>query len=222
MKFVFPEIDFIFDSECGKINTLVIENASLFISLLRDITSQLAGFCGKSVLSDGNKELPVQKNLVLLDRFIPFELSTKAIVTKINSDLEKKAVSEDFYSQTTEFLSAVERYLSELTFDYSCDVDFTKTDIGSLITAAGVEIRSSSDSLSEQLLDFFALTTEFVGRRFFVTVNLRSYMTFDEAELFMKTALLHGYEILMLEGFEHKRTGFENRLVVDEDLCLIN
>lgn len=222
MKFVFPEIDFIFDSECGRINTLIIENASLFNSLLRDITAQLAGFCGKAVLSDGNKELSIQKNLVLLDRFIPFELSTKALVTKINSDLERKAVSEEFYSQTAELLSAVEKYLSELTFDYSCDVDFTKNDIGSLIKAAGVEIRPSSDALPEQLLDFFALTTDFTGRRFFVTVNLRSYLTFDEAELFMKTALLHGYEILMLEGFEHKRTSFENRLVVDEDLCLIN
>lgn len=222
MKLVFPEIDFIFDSECGKINTLVIENASLFTSFLRDIAGQLNGFCGKAVLSECNRELQISKNLILLDGFVPFELNTKTLLSKINLDLEKKAISEEFYTQTAEVLTAFEKYLSELAFDYNCEIDFAKTDIGSFIKAAGAEIRSSSDSLAERLLDFFALTTEFVGRRFFVTVNLRCYLSFCETELFMKTALMHGYEILMLEGFEHPRTSFENRLVVDEDLCLIN
>ena len=58
MKFVFPEIDFIFDTECDKINTLIIENPVLFRSLLQDITDQLSGLDGKAVLSENSKLFP--------------------------------------------------------------------------------------------------------------------------------------------------------------------
>lgn len=194
----------------------------MFCDFLRDITNQLSGLNGKTVLSQSNTVLPIRKNVVLLDRFVPFELNSKALTAKINDDLEKKAISEEFYYKTVELLSMFNKYLDELSFDYDCEIDFTKTDIGSFIKSSGVAVRTNTDSLAEQLLDFFALTTEFVGKCFFITVNLRSFLTYAECELFMKTVLMHGYDLLMLEGFEHKRISCENRVIIDEDLCLIN
>lgn len=108
MKFVFPEIDFIFDTECDKINTLIIENPVLFRSLLQDITDQLSGLDGKAVLSENSKLLNIAKKLELLDRFIPFDLNSKAINSKIVADLELKAVSDEFYSATVETVGRME------------------------------------------------------------------------------------------------------------------
>lgn len=221
MKFVFPEIDFIFDTECDKINTLVVENPYLLCSLLGDITDQLSGFDGKAVLSNNSKILPISKNMELLDRFVPFELNTKSLITKISADLESKAVSDDFYAQTLQVVGGIETLLNDLAFEYGCDIDFTKVNIGAFIKAAGVEVRSAHVSLAEKILDYLELVTEFVGKKMFVTVNLRCYISDEDSKLFMQSVLMHGYHLLMIESFEHERLEYEKRLVVDRDLCLI-
>lgn len=221
MKFVFPEIDFIFDTECDKINTLIVENPYLLCSLLGDITDQLSGLDGKAVLSNNSRILPISKNMELLDRFIPFELSTKSLITKITADLENKAVSDDFYAKTVQAVGGIETLLNDLAFEYDCDIDFTKVSIGSFIKASGVEVKSSHTSLAEKILDYFELVTEFVGKRMFVTVNLRCYISDEDSELFMQSVLMHSYHLLMIESFEHSRLEHEKRLVVDRDLCLI-
>lgn len=221
MKFVYPDIDYLFDTECGKVNTLIIENQALFTALLRDIRLNLAGLDGRSVLSNGNKELQQSKNLELLDCFVPFELNSKSIVAKIAADLEAKAVSDEFYIETAETVSRLEALLNSLAFGYACDIDFTKVDIGAIIKASGIAVQSPHDSLAENVLDYFELMTEFIGTKMFVTVNLRCYISDTDAELFAQTVLSHGYHLLMIEGFEHERIRSEKRLVVDKDLCLI-
>lgn len=87
-----------------------------------------------------------------MDRFIPFDLNSKAINSKIVADLELKAVSDEFYSATVETVGRMETLLNNLAFDYMCDIDFTKVSIGSFIKAAGVEVRSAQSGLAEKSL----------------------------------------------------------------------
>lgn len=222
MKFVYPEIDCIFDADCGIINTLIIESPNLMYSLVKDIRDQLSGLDGRSVLSEGDKIISIEKRLELIDRFIPFDMNGKALISKITADIEKKAVSDEWYPLTAELMSRAESLLSNLAFDYSCNIEFTKVNIGSLIKASGVEICDDYASLGEKIIDYFELIHEFIGKKLFVTVNLRSYISDSETELFMETALAHEFQILMIENCEHKRLPQEKRLIVDGDLCLIS
>lgn len=63
MKIVNPKINYVFDTDTDKINTLVIENQRLMFDLLTDIEQQLSGYDGKTVLSDNNKILSISKQL---------------------------------------------------------------------------------------------------------------------------------------------------------------
>lgn len=222
MKFVFPEIDCVFDTDCGIINTVIIEHQGLMYRLLDDIQRQIDGLDGKSVLSDGDKILSICKRLELVDRFIPFDLNAKTLISKITADLQKKAVSEEWYGKTVELMGALQSFLSQLTFDYSCNVEFSKFGIDSVIKASGIEICDDYTSLGEKIIDYFELVQEFVDKKLFVTVNLRSFISDKEAELFMQTVLSHRFNVLMIENYEHKSFPFEKRLIVDADLCLIS
>ena len=93
--------------------------------------------------------------------------------------------------------------------------------IGSIIKAAGVEICDDYESLGEKLIDYFQLVNELLGRKLFVTLNLRSFFTAKEAQLFMKTVASHQFDVIMIESFEHQRLEEEKRLIIDADLCLI-
>ena len=65
------------------------------------------------------------------------------------------------------------------------------------------------------------LVREFDRDRLFVTVNMRSYIDDPEIELLMKTVLDHGYHLIMVENKEYERLQYEERWIVDKDLCEI-
>lgn len=221
MKFVYPEIGKVFDTDIGKINTLVIENQALLIKLLSDIYGQIEGIDGKSVLSDNKGILPMSKFAELLTQFVPFELSKKALISKISSLLEKKAVAEDMYLETMELLSSIERYLSKLSFDFNCNPIFQKISINSLIKASGFELNEAYDSLGEKILDYFELVRGFDHDKLFITFNLRSFLSDSETQLFIEDILKREIKLIMIESSERKLLSSENRLLIDSDLCEI-
>lgn len=222
MKITFPEFNKIFDT-CvpNKINTLVIENQSLFSRFLLDLDHQLNGFDGKTVVSLSNKPLPVNKTVEVITQFIPFDINKKTLVNKIIAALEKTAVDGYNYQKTVELITEIEKYLDELSFGFDCDIEYSKLEISSILKAVGIEIKSSYDTVSEKLIDYFELVREFDRDKLFVTVNLRSYIDDIEAESFIDTVIKHEYNVIMLENFEHAKLLSEERYIIDADLCEI-
>lgn len=221
MKFIYPEIANVFDTDIPYVNALIIENQPMLVRMLNDIQSQIEGADGYSVLSNGNKQLQISKNLELLSRFIPFEINQKALVNKVVSNLEKTAVSGEFYEKTVELLSSIERYLYDISFSFVGDIDFTKVSIGPLLKAVGVEFADTYDSISEKILDYIELVTEYDAKKLFILLNFRSFISDNEAKLFFDSILSHGYHVLMIENTEYPRLDNEKRFIVDADLCEI-
>lgn len=220
MKLVFPDISRVFDTDCGQVPTLVIENQPLLLRILTDLQEQSDGNDGQAVLSADNKPVPIAKHMELLTHFVPFDLNRKALLTKVCAALEKNA-NEIQYDATLHILQQMQDYLYTLAFDFPCDICYTKLSVGTLIKSVGVEIRQNRDRLPDQLLDYMELVGEFERRKLFVTYNLRSVLSDCETSDFMQTVLAHGYAVLMLESSTRPLLEFEERYVVDEDLCEI-
>lgn len=221
MKFVYPEINHTFDTNIDKVNSLVIENQQLFSEIIADIQNQIDGFEGKSILSDKNDFIPFQKNAEILVQFIPFDLNQKTLVSKASSALEQIAVSGEYFQETAEILSKIEAYLLEISSNLSCDCNFSKISAGSIIKASGFEFKEDYDNLCEKIIDYFELVTEFDRKKLFFTINLRSYVSDKEMELFIETVIQHGYNLLMIESGEHPLLKSEQRYIIDSALCEI-
>lgn len=221
MKFVYPDISRVFDTGFDKVNTLIIENQTLFYDILSDMDDQLKGLEGKSVISEGDKVLPTMKCAELLDRFIPFELSKKALINKVEKILSQKAVNDEFYLDSMGLISSVEKWLYNLSFDLNCDIGFEGICVESLIKASGIAFREEYDSLCEKIIDYIELVTELERQKLFITVNLRSFVSDEETEKFLDSVISHCYNIIMIESGEHKRLANEERYIVDSALCEI-
>ena len=221
MKFVYPEINHAFDTNIDKVNSLVIENQQLFSEIIADIRNQIDGFDGKGVLSENDKIITFQKNAELLVQFIPFDLNQKTLVSKASSALEQIAVSGEYFQETAEILSKIEAYLLEISSNLSCDCNFSKISAGSIIKASGFEFKEDYDNLCEKIIDYFELVTEFDRKKLFFTINLRSYVSDKEMELFIETVIQHGYNLLMIESGEHPLLKSEQRYIIDSALCEI-
>ena len=221
MKIILPRVDYTFDCGCGTCCSVIIENQKLFYDTVSDIAEQIQGNDGLSVLSSDNKVLPIAKSAELIVQFVPFDMNQKNLITKINSQMQRIAVDEMHHMKTGELLAEWERYLMNLSLEMVGNFEFPKISAESLIKAAGINIDNCYDNLGEQLLDYFELVHEYCGQKLFILVNLRSYMSDEETDLFLKSILERHIQILMLEGNEHPALESECRHIVDADLCVL-
>lgn len=222
MKFVYPEIDRVFDTDRGKVNTLVLEHPLLMRRLLMDISLQLQGAEGKAVVSENESVLPTENHIEILDHFIPFEINRKNLITKACSLMEKQAVSGEYYGKTIQLLSSLKQLLDELAFELPGYLEFHKLDIGTLVRNAGPVFVTEETDLCGQLLDYMELVTVLDHQKLFLTVNLRCFISDREAEMLIDTILSHEYNVIMLEAFEWPRVKNEVRCIIDKDLCEIS
>ena len=109
-----------------------------------------------------------------------------------------------------------------LAFDLSGNIIFSKVDADSILKGVGVTFADDYTSLGEKLIDYFELVTEYDKVKLYLLINLRSYISDDEAENFIETVISRGYQVLMIESGEHPLLKCEKRYIVDANLCEIS
>lgn len=221
MKLVIKGIETVFECTEDEICTVVIENQRLFYEAIDDIESQIQGMEGKSVLSDKNQILKMNKYAEMILQFVPFDLNRKTLINRIISHMEKIAVDVMHFEKTNELLAAWEKYCIDLEFELPIDLEFTKISIDTLLKASGVMLSNEYESLAEKILDYIHLVEYFECKKLFVLVNMRSFAADEEMQRFMDSALSRNCQIILLENKEYPLLKKEKRHVVDADLCEI-
>ncbi len=221
MKLAHPQIEKVFDTEKDAIQTIIIENPGFMYKLLLDLTQQIEGLEGETIVSIRNEPVSICKYVEIIDRFVPFNLNKKALLNKISAALEKNAMEAAHFQETAELLKDIELYLDKIAFDFPCDIVFNKINIASLIKSSALELRDDYKSLAEKVFDYMELVQEFEDTKLFITLNMRDFISDDEMELFGRTVLAHAYHLIMIEGAEHPKLSMEERLIIDSDLCEI-
>lgn len=218
MMLVHPDLDSVFHFAEDRVCTLVIENQDFFRSFLADLSDQISGTDGKTVLSIENCPVDLSGYGELIDSFLCFSLNRKPLINRIIARLEREAVC-DHYLRTAELLSAVERLVMDLSDDLPCELVCKKLSVGNLLRGVGLELQEDGADPLEKLLDYMALVREFDREKLFFLVNLRSYYSDSKMELFLQSALGHGHNIMLIDSCDHPRLALERRVTVDRDLC---
>lgn len=222
MRFVYPTIYEVFNTENGFYNSIVIENKHLLAEIITDLYNQKNGNTGKVVVSENDEPIPVAKNVEIIDKFIPFDLNTKTIINGVANAIEKCAVNEENIGKTLSLVAEIEKYLMELAFEFPCSISFTSISATSLIKHSGITVESELSRISEKVCEYMELVTEFDRKKLFVTVNMRSFVDDDEMEQFAETVIGHGYDVIAIESCAYKKLKNEKRLIIDDDLCEIS
>lgn len=106
-----------------------------------------------------------------------------------------------------------------LAFALPGDIVCEKCSVAGILKGIGITLRDDYDDPLERLLDFMELVREFDRDKLFVLAGLRSFFSDAKVELFLDTALAHGYRILLLDSTAREILPHEKRLTIDNDLC---
>ena len=219
MKFVYKDMEHILSFDEGCVNELVVENKKLFFKIVSSIAEQVDGGHGDCVLSIKDRPVELGKYADLTVQFAPFELNRKSLLTKLYSALEHKALLAENYTQTSNLLVEIERYILYLSDELPFEINCQKLSIGSIIKSVSPEIGDSGQSAIERIFTYMELVRELDRDRLFIMVNMRSYFNDSEMEDFTESASLHGFRVLLLESTSQSKLKNTQRYTVDEDLC---
>lgn len=223
MKIVLPGISTVFSTEIEKVNTIVIENQSLFSKICLDIYNQaMLGMEGLTVVSVDNIPVDMSKCVELISQFIPFELNKKGLLNKLVSRMEKVAVDPDYYEQTMIEMADIEKYIWSIQENMPGNIALTKLTFGNILKSIGLEFEDVYDSLGEKLIDYMELVREYDRDKLFILVNLRSYVPEGEMLEFLDTVLRKNLNVLLIDNYGYKVLQYEKRCIVDSDCCEIN
>lgn len=220
MKIVYPKIDAVFHlSREDKVNVLVIENQKLFVEILSDINDQINGLEGKMVLSIDNISCLISQNLELISEYVPFDVNKKNLIIKLYKKLNNIAVNEEFFiknkSLNTNIIDFALEVSNELDNEFEFNAEIDPINIFKIIDFKF----NQSLNLTEKIIEYIKIVRDYDKEKCFILVNLRNYISLDEIDEFYKMILYNKFKVLIISGGDHPKSEYEEKIVIDEDLC---
>lgn len=213
------------DFEENVVNVLVVENPKMFSTVISDFYKQIENNEeGSFVLSEDSKILSMQKYLDIILEPFTVDLNQKKIINKLYSKLKEKSVESEMYKETTELQSNIFTYIEKIsdTVEYPLVYDSSGIDFQDIFKMVDLKLESNHESLPEKLLDYMTAVYEFLGISYFITVNLKSFLTFEDLEELYKGIQYKKLNLFLLENkTQEKNSSVEKLYILDSDLCSI-
>lgn len=200
----------------------VIEAPEEFTRYVQELYMQCEGVEGDFVLSDGEKELGIAKNVEFLDSVLDLDVNERKILGKLYADLEQLAYSEKFVVRTQEMIQYLRTYIFELEqeTDFMLDVD-DGVDMSAIFKGNGVKLETVETGILEKIVHYIKVVRLLLKKQVFVFVNVRSYLTVRQVEQLIKEAAYQEVQILLIENVMRDCVNSERRCIIDSDKCEI-
>lgn len=200
----------------------VIEAPEEFTRYVQELYMQCEGAAGDFVLSDGEKELGIAKNVEFLDSVLDLDVNERKILGKLYADLEQLAYSEKFVVRTQEMIQYLRTYIFELEqeTDFMLDVD-DGVDMSAIFKGNGVKLETVETGILEKIVHYIKVARLLLKKQVFVFVNVRSYLTVRQVEQLIKEAAYQEVQILLIENVMRDCVNSERRCIIDSDKCEI-
>ncbi|GAB6399187.1 type II-A CRISPR-associated protein Csn2 [Pseudocoprococcus immobilis] len=200
----------------------IIESQNLFTKYVKELTCQINKGYGQFALSDSEKDIPLSKSTDIILNPFAISLNDKRILIKLYSDLEKVALGEDMYTETMKISNSVYKYLSDIEFnsDYILSFD-NDVNVQGLLKIMNVHYEEPNESFLERLSHYIKIIVSVLKIKFIILVNIRSFLTNDEAKALIEECSMQDVQIMLIESTERERLTNTKRYIIDKDQCEI-
>lgn len=204
-----------------RVSSLVIENGRLFRDVVEGMYACVEELGEDFLLSDEGENVKISERVEIVSTLVPFTLNTKKLLGGLIKKLEKDALAPGVRDRTETIQKDVEQFVCQLTLDFPYEITCERLTVTALLKGCSLTFEEDGMSLPQRLLGYMRLVRELFGERIYVLVGSRSYFTDDEMKDFLQLALMEHFTMLLIDSVERGKFLFEDRLLVDCDLCEI-
>ena len=205
--------------ECGS-QTLVVENVELLRTIILQLKFQINNKIGDFILSDNDEILDISKNILLITDVFEISGLSKQLKNKLQQYVESSYDNDDLYQDIYQKLIEFGNDLTNSSpYPLCFNQEISKFDIIKLLD---IQFEHNYSSLLEEVIDYIDIFSQIIKTKLFVFVSLRSFLTDEEFNNFMKIMDYKGIRVLLIERYLSLDNGINNNVhIIDKDLCVI-
>lgn len=157
MKIIHPIFQEPIVLEDDKVCVIQIENKKCYRELLCEILYQSKRLReGNLLITEEGKEFDLGKDIHVITDVLSVDSNQRKILGKLYQRMESTALESDFYLETQQILSQIQRFMTILTDDEMIALDFKdEISLQDLFKIADLKIECENIKLLEKLLDYF-------------------------------------------------------------------
>lgn len=224
MKIIHPIFQEPIVLEDDKVCVIQIENKRCYRELLCEIFYQSNHTLeGRFLVTEEAKSFDLGKDVHIITDILSIDSNQRKIISKLYQRLEATAEENDFYLETQEVLSKIQKFISLLTDNETVALNFKEeVSLQDLFKIADVKIESENSRLLEKLLDYLGIVQEFLKPKCIIVMGLKQFFEKEELEEIYKFAVYQEIQLVLIENVRDvENYEREEKVIIDEDLCEI-
>ena len=224
MKLTHTELEKQLVFETGKAVEWIIESPASFSKYVRDLCEIMQDNEGKFTLSDEDEIIDFQKYAeLIIDPFL-LDFHNRQIQKKLYVELQKLAVGSEFYLQTQELKSQIQKYFIDLEYASGYDLEIAdEIDLSAIFKVVGIQLDGGNEeTLFERIAIYIKIMAELLKKKLVILVNSRSYLTSDQIDQIAELCMYSEVALLLIENVQRDFSKKRNYCIIDCDECCIS
>lgn len=224
MKLTHTELEKQLVFETGKAVEWIIESPASFSKYVRDLYEIMQNNEGKFTLSDEDEIIDFQKYAeLIIDPFL-LDFHNRQIQKKLYAELQNLAVGSEFYLQTQELKSQIQKYFIDLEYARGYDLEIAdEIDLPAIFKAVGIQLDGGNEeTLFERIAIYIKIMAELLKKKLVILVNSRSYLTSDQIDQIAELCMYSEVGLLLIENVQRDFSKKRNYCIIDCDECCIS
>lgn len=172
------------------------------------------------VFDESNNQIKAADYIDIVTSILSIDVNTKKNINalvrqlKTNTDILKKTS----LNVTNIVKEAFDVIKMDSPIDIISDANISEDDI---VKMMDINIDECSNTMIERLNNYVKVSYELRNVRVFVFYNLLSFLTETEIELLIHNSKYSNIKIIDIEYFDDDSYIFDNKKIVDKDICLL-
>ncbi len=222
MRLVFDGLETAIEIEAGLPAVVQVENQALFARLVQSLSSREGRYAPESYsVWNGDIEVaPKMATLLIADVFgLPWD--DRSLLGEVLKRIERDLIDDEEARLGLEnaerlFASKMMALSAGLSADYAFGIEW---DLGRSLKALGFGVDAMpSYKLIDNLITFLSLALDSGCQKILVFVNLKTFLTKNELELFYEHVFYTKNHVLLLENIQDSNSyQYEIKCIVDQD-----
>lgn len=224
MKLTHTELEKQLVFETGKAVEWIIESPASFSKYVRDLYEIMQNNEGKFTLSDEDEIIDFQKYAELIIDPFWLDFHNRQIQKKLYAELQNLAVGSEFYLQTQELKSQIQKYFIDLEYASGYDLEIAdEIDLPAIFKAVGIQLDGGNEeTLFERIAIYIKIMAELLKKKLVILVNSRSYLTSDQIDQIAELCMYSEVALLLIENVQRDFSKKRNYCIIDCDECCIS
>ena len=205
----------------NQVYEIVVESPAILTEVVKELTLQLEGSEGEFRLSEGEKLLSVEKNMVFIKDIFSLDVNQKKVLSKLYTELNESAYSICL-QEKSEFIEAYISYLDSICEKSDLFLAYEEEpDVQELFKLAKLKIQADAVSVLELIIEYIKVMSRLMRLDIFVFLNLKLFLAKDELEVLYTECFNRKVCLILIEASLQEKMQYEKGCIIDKDKCII-